>query len=120
MVLKALEIATAAATLRGRKQEEEFLKWARFMRRSKITFDDFSLVATHFANALHKLGNGRATTNSGKRHGDCISAHRANRRKSSCGLRVFSKAYRVRGLLLALGAVHRHRIKLHVETPNVM
>ena len=119
MVFRALEIATAAAFSHGIIQNEGFQRWGRFMRRSKITLDDFSLVASRCTNALNHCGNRVAPTHASKWQSNFVSAHRTNGRKSTCGLRVFSEVYRVRGFLLALGALHRDRIKLHVDTPNV-
>ena len=111
----------AALDAKGDEQKRRGLNMTiRFMRRSGFWFDDLSLVATKLTGLTHDVfDRTRVTPRSFNVLGNLRSANVAGRRNRTVGVRSFSKIYRVRGLLLAFGALHRHRIKLHVETPNV-
>ena len=118
-MLKSLEIVTDAAFSRGRKQNDGFQHWGAYMRRSKITLVEFSFVASHCAQAFNSVRNGVMPAHAGKWQRDYVVTKGASCHKRTCGLRVFSKVYSVRGFLRALRAFHRDGIKLHLETPNV-
>ena len=89
------------------------------MRKSRIGFNDFSLVATHCASLSHYVCQ-RTPAIAGERHANDIATHGASRRKHTSGLRLFSKIYGMRSFLPALRALHRNGIEFHMGTPNAV
>ena len=103
--LKALNIAEAM----------KFDDCFRYMRRSKITFDLVSFVSTSLTNALYEFGYGGSFTHASKRNVNKSTTNRTNGRKRTCGLRVFSKVYGMRGFGFAFSAFHRNGVKFHTK-----
>lgn len=121
MVLKSVDMQWEALRASSDEQQRRGLNMMiRYMRRSGLWFDDLALVTAKLTGLTHKVFNRpRVTPRPFNVFGNLRSANVARRRNRTIGVRAFSKIYRVRGLLLAFGALHRNRIKLHMETPNV-
>lgn len=117
--LKAFEMLRMAWLAPEHKQNKNMQEFGAFMRKSKITLNDLSPISAHFTAHLYAVSNSHFLPHACKWHSDGVTANRTSTRKRTCGLRVFSKAHRVRGFALALGAFHWHRIKFHTVTPNV-
>ncbi len=116
MVLKVIAMQDDALRAKGAKRIAGLNAWLRYMQKSRIGFDDFSLVAancTQLAKRFCKVPFGHRNAN-GLR-----AAYSAAGRQRTSGLRFFSKIYRMRGLFPTLRAVKFNGVKFHGETPNV-
>jgi len=111
-VLKAVDMLKAAAFVRGGRQKEALVQCFVFMRRSGLGCHDISLVSARLG-YLESYASNRKSVRAGNSRRNRCATNGADRTKRTSGLRVFGKAYGVRGFRFALGACHWGGIKFH-------